>query len=149
MPPSSESEAERSLELIILRALCQGTPEGSVRASAKRILGSYRWREPLHQAVFEVIMGMPKHDTRVIRDLLPARLTRRGFPDFNLPDFFGGRAVARKRVPARDPAQSQRSLLRASRCQRRLVERKRLTARRQRREAARALLLSALAAPLD
>src|SRR5213594_3953401 len=100
MPPSSESEAERSLELIILRALCQGTPEGSVRASAKRILGSYRWREPLHQAVFEVIMGMPKHDTRVIRDLLPARLTRRGFPDFNLSDFFGGRAVARKRVEA-------------------------------------------------
>src|ERR1700686_4813701 len=100
MPPSSEKESEHALELIVLRALCQGTPEGSVRGSARRILGSYRWHEPLHQAVFEVIMSMPRHDSKVVRDLLPAGLPRRGFPDFNLPDFFGVRAVARKRVEA-------------------------------------------------
>jgi len=72
----------------VLRALCQGTPQGSVRATARDILRAYRWREPLHQVVFEVVLGIPTEAPEVVRTQLPARLTRKGFPDVDIEDFF-------------------------------------------------------------
>ena len=72
----------------MLRALCQGTPQGSVRETAKDILRTYRWREPLHHVIFEVILGIPTEVPEAIRTQLPARLTRRGFPDVDIEDLF-------------------------------------------------------------
>ena len=72
----------------MLRALCQGTPQGSVRATARDILHSYRWREPLHHVIFEVVLSIPTEVPEVIRTQLPARLTRRGFPDVDIEDLF-------------------------------------------------------------
>jgi len=72
----------------VLRTLCQGTPQGSVRASARDLLRTYRWREPLHHVIFEVILSIPTEVPEVIRTQLPARLTRRGFPDVDIEDLF-------------------------------------------------------------
>jgi hypothetical protein len=77
-------EAERR----VLQALCQGTPQGSVRATARSVLGAYRWREPLHRVILDVVLSIPADDTEVIRTQLPARLTRRGFPDVEFEEFF-------------------------------------------------------------
>jgi len=86
------SEAERSHilkdERRVLRTLCQGTPRGSVRATARDLLRTYRWREPLHHVIFEVILSIPTEVPEVIRTQLPARLTRRGFPDVEIEDLF-------------------------------------------------------------
>jgi len=76
------------MERQVLRALCQGTPEGSVRETATQILKGYRWREPLHQVVFEVLASFPTDAPETLREHLPSRLTRCGFPDVAWEDFF-------------------------------------------------------------
>ncbi len=72
----------------VLQAICQGTPDGPLRESAARILKTYGWREPLHQVIFETLMAVPTDAPDVIRDQLPSRLTRKGFPDVTWEDFF-------------------------------------------------------------
>lgn len=73
------------LERWVLAALCQG----KVSEDAKRMLAGYSWREPLHQAIFAALAGIPASDPDAIRRELPVRLTRRGFPDVDLAPFFG------------------------------------------------------------
>ena len=80
----------------VLQALCQGTPQGFVRATAKDILRTYRWREPLHHVIFEVVLSIPTEIPEVIRTQLPARLTRRGFPDVDIEDFFEPHGLAKE-----------------------------------------------------
>ena len=72
----------------VLQALCQGTVEGSVRGTAKLLLRTYRWREPAHQVIFEAVMSIPSEDSAVVRDQLPARVTRKGFPDLEWGSLF-------------------------------------------------------------
>jgi hypothetical protein len=69
----------------VLRALCQGS--AGRRTPGLSILRSYRWREPVHQVIFELLIQTPDADPELIREQLPARLTRRGFPDFDLALF--------------------------------------------------------------
>ena len=59
-----------------------------MRASARDILRTYRWREPLHEVMFDVVLSIPTEIPEVIREQLPARLTRKGFPDVDIEDFF-------------------------------------------------------------
>jgi len=75
-------------ERVVLSALCQGTAQGSVRESARRILTPYRWQEPLHQIVYQVLLAIPLDSPELVRQQLPARLTRAGFPDVEVRDFF-------------------------------------------------------------
>jgi hypothetical protein len=69
-----------------------------VRARARQLLADYRWCEPVHQTVFEIVMSFPSASTGALREQLPARLTRRGFPDFDFASLFnaprGSRADA-------------------------------------------------------
>jgi hypothetical protein len=91
---------ERDLELVVLRAFCQGTIVGPARERGHRMLESYTWREPIHQALFEIIVSVPQHKLQSLPDLLPARLTRRGFPDFNFHELFEVSAFPLDRVQA-------------------------------------------------
>jgi len=68
----------------VLRALCQGTRD--CRASLNT-LRSYRWREPLHQVIFDFLVSMPIATPELVCEHLPTHLTRRGFPDFDLAWF--------------------------------------------------------------
>jgi hypothetical protein len=65
----------------VLRALCQGALAS--RASLLT-LRSYRWRESLHHVIFEFLINMPGANAELWRERLPAYLTRRGVPDFDL-----------------------------------------------------------------
>ena len=68
----------------LLRALCQR----ALRSGASlNTLRSYRWREPLHQVIFDFLISMPGANADLIQEQLPAHLTRRGFPDFDLSWF--------------------------------------------------------------
>ena len=78
----------------VLRALCQGALD---RHASLNTLRSYRWREPLHQVIFEILISMPGSNPKLMRDQLPAHLTRRGFPDFDL-SWFQPNALAEKDV---------------------------------------------------
>jgi hypothetical protein len=86
------------LEQQILRALCQGTPEGSVREAAREGLADYHWIEPTHQAIFNALMRLGSDNPEFIREHLPVQLTRMGFPDFDLEELFRALPLARNEV---------------------------------------------------
>jgi hypothetical protein len=96
MTPNSKLTVET--ERRVLQALCQGTPQGSVRETAKRLLQSYRWRDAVHQVIFEVIVLIPSEDFQVLRDQLPIRVTRRGFPDVPWKEFFNPHTLSKDEV---------------------------------------------------
>lgn len=87
-------EAERD----VLRALFQGTPQGSVLARGIALLANYRFREPAHQVMFEALRNLGRADPARIRELLPARLNNRGFPDLDLGYFFEPHHLTAKQV---------------------------------------------------
>lgn len=76
--------AERQL----LRVLCQGFADGPLDQSARQRLAEYRWLEPEHEAIMRAIGALPPVPAGVIREHLPARLTRAGFPDARWEDLF-------------------------------------------------------------
>jgi hypothetical protein len=68
-------------ERLALRLLCVGTPQGPVKNVLVPLLRGYRWQRPLHQVIFNAIVSIPTDDPETLRQLLPAKLTRMGFPD--------------------------------------------------------------------
>jgi hypothetical protein len=95
MPESRDEQRVIRAERRALQALCQGTPEGSVLEAGRRILRDYRWREPLHEMVFQALMTIPSGAPSLVRDLLPSRLTRKGFPDLAWEAFFQPHSLTR------------------------------------------------------
>jgi len=69
-----------STELAVLRAMCTGTREGTVWDKGMLLLGSYPFRDTLHQLIFEVLQEINTDFPEVIRKQLPTRLTKKGFP---------------------------------------------------------------------
>ncbi|HEV2381753.1 MAG TPA: hypothetical protein VG206_18445 [Terriglobia bacterium] len=81
-------ESLLDLERRVLAVLCQSGGEGAVRGQARQLLTNYRWSDAAHQAAFEIVMSFPGASCQALRDQLPARLTRRGFPDFDFQALF-------------------------------------------------------------
>ncbi len=52
------------------------------------MLRGCRFRGPLHQIVFEALGEIGPAAPALVRELLAARLTRKGFPDVDLDPFF-------------------------------------------------------------
>ena len=80
----------------VLRALCQGTPQGPVREIARLILNDYHWRDLLHAVLFETMASLKTDSPDVLRAELPALLTRRGFPDLPWEDFFAPHGLTKE-----------------------------------------------------
>ncbi len=81
------------LERQALRAICQG---GVDRQEAQALLARYRWRDQVHQAVFQIVASTPALSPELLRQQLPARLTNAGFPDFPWEEFFQPQGVSRE-----------------------------------------------------
>ena len=81
------------LERRVLALICQ-SDETRLRECAKQLLGRYRWRDAAYGAIFDIAMSFPSPSRQAFRDQLPARLTRRGFPDFDLQALYGEPAVS-------------------------------------------------------
>jgi hypothetical protein len=76
------------LEKLILRLLCVGTTQGPVADTLRPLLRDYQWKSTLHRAVFNAISAFPSDDPEVLRQFLPAKLTRMGFPDVEWEEIF-------------------------------------------------------------
>jgi hypothetical protein len=82
------AESRIELERRVLAALCSETQGRSVREAARATLGSYAWSDAAHRAVFEIVMSFPSPSAAALHEQFPARLTRRGFPDFDFVELF-------------------------------------------------------------
>jgi hypothetical protein len=52
------------------------------------MLHGCRFYDPLHQIIFETLIEIGQAAPEGVRELLAARLTRKGFPDVDLDPFF-------------------------------------------------------------
>ncbi len=75
-------------ELTVLRAMCTGTPEGTVWDKGMLLLGTYPFRDTVHQLIFETLQEINTDLPDIIRKQIPQRLTRKGFPSVPFENFF-------------------------------------------------------------
>ena len=83
-----KNEQTSTVECRLLQWLCQGKGDEQFRNEVLRRLRGYRFRSVEHQVLFECLQAMPLDRPELIRELLPARLVRAGFPDIDLEPFF-------------------------------------------------------------
>ena len=76
-------EAER----LLLRLICLETTDAQLRTEVMARLRGYAFRSVEHQVLFDCLQAMPPDRAELLRELLPARLVRAGFPDFDLAPF--------------------------------------------------------------
>ena len=75
-------------ELFLLRALCNGLVHDDEREEVFRMLSIYNWRGRDHQIVYEVLSRLGATSPKTIRANLAAELTRKGFPDISVAEYF-------------------------------------------------------------
>jgi hypothetical protein len=90
----SNIDAERRL----LQALCQESRKASALKLARSALADYRWCEPVHEIIFRFVVTQPEAATIPLRDLLPGLLTRKGFPDVELEEFFRAASISETKL---------------------------------------------------
>lgn len=73
------------IERRILRLLCQ---DAGARERLAGSLRGYRWRDLVHQAIFEILATSPQMSEENLRGQLPIRLTKLGFPEFPCDELF-------------------------------------------------------------
>ncbi len=71
----------------MLQFLCRGESADQLRSEILSQLRSYEFQRMEHQVLFDCLQAMPLDRPELIRELLPARLVRAGFPDFDLDPF--------------------------------------------------------------
>jgi hypothetical protein len=86
----------------ILRALCAGELASDERARALANLASYRFHDPHHQILFDVLREIPQATPALLRERLPALLTRRGFPDFDIELFLSTKQFSSRDLSPRE-----------------------------------------------
>ena len=89
---------EFELQKNTLRFLCSVLIKSGTRSEICKLLDPIVFDDPLHRVVFEEIREMGSIDSRRLRELLPARVTNRGFPDFDLNELLAPREVTEKEI---------------------------------------------------
>ena len=87
VPAMASREEILATELAVLRAMCSGTPEGTVWDKGMLLLGTYPFRDTVHQLIFEVLQEINTDLPEIVRKQLPQRLTRKGFPSVPFENF--------------------------------------------------------------
>ncbi len=86
------------LETNTLRFLCSVLIKGGTRGEICRLLDPSVFQDPLRRVVFEEIRELGPIESRRLRELLPARVTNRGFPGFDLHAFLAPNEVTEKEI---------------------------------------------------
>ena len=76
------------VECLLLQVLCNGRSRTQTREELISQLRMYAFRSVEHQVLFDCLQAMPLDRPELVRELLPARLVRAGFPDIDLEPFF-------------------------------------------------------------
>ncbi len=87
---SQRIAAERDL----LRLLCSVLVKPVTRVELCRLIDPSKFIDPLQRVLFEEIRALGPIDAKSLLQLLPARVTNRGFPDFDLDDLLTPKLVS-------------------------------------------------------
>jgi hypothetical protein len=90
---SSYRDLRERLEHDALRLLCSDLILPDTRAQLAGMLNERAFGNDLNRIVYEEIVGIGAISARRLRELLPGRVTLRGFPDFDLNELLGRHAT--------------------------------------------------------
>ena len=90
---SQDSDGRRQLERNTLRLLCSVLLKPGTRLEICRLLDPAVFHDPLRRVIFEEVRALGAVESRRLRELLPARITNRGFPEFDLHEFLAPHEV--------------------------------------------------------
>ncbi len=93
-----DSDARWQLQKNTLRFLCSVLIKSGTRVEICKLLEPGVFKDPLQRVVFEEIRSLGSIDSRRLREVLPVRVTNRGFPDFDLNAFLAPREVSEKEI---------------------------------------------------
>jgi hypothetical protein len=86
--------AERDL----LRLLCSVLVKPVTRVELCRLIDPAKFVEPLQRVIFEEIRALGAIDAKRLLQSLPARVTNRGFPDFEMNDLLTPKLVSEQDI---------------------------------------------------
>jgi hypothetical protein len=92
------SDARFQLQKNTLRFLCSVLIKSGTRVEICKLLDPALFADPLQRVVFEEIRGLGAIDSRWLRELLPARVANRGFPDFDLKELLAPYEVTEQEI---------------------------------------------------
>jgi hypothetical protein len=81
-----------------LRLLLSDLIQPATRVELLGLMDEELFVNDLHRVVFEEMRPMGQLTAREMRSLLPARITNRGFPDFDWNDFLGSKLASEKEI---------------------------------------------------
>ena len=84
---AGEMEQQSEMERKTLRLLCSVMLKPVTRVELAGLLDAELFTNTLHRTVYEEIAAIGAVTSTKLRELLPARITNRGFPDFELKEF--------------------------------------------------------------
>jgi hypothetical protein len=92
----SDSNASQRIaaERDLLRLLCSVLVKPVTRVELCRLVDPSKFIDPLQRVLFEEIRALGPIDAKSLLQLLPARVTNRGFPDFDLDDLLTPKLVS-------------------------------------------------------
>ena len=88
-----ESSGRLQLERNTLRLLCSVLLKPGTRLEICRLLEPGVFQDSLHRILFEEVRALEAVQSRLLRELLPGRVTNRGFPEFDLHEFLAPHEV--------------------------------------------------------
>jgi hypothetical protein len=97
MVPGHQVSHER-LGRNTLRLLCSVLIRPITRVELSTLLDPSLFFDVLDRVVFEEISRLGAISSSRLRELLPGLITNRGFPDFDLTEFFGPGEVSEKQI---------------------------------------------------
>lgn len=95
---SKRTDENEKLERDTLRFLCSILIQPATRAELLALLDGSQFSSPLHRVVYEEIRALGPVPSRTLRELLPGRIAKRGFPDFDLKEFLGSSTASETEV---------------------------------------------------
>src|SRR5260370_18326932 len=93
-----DSDDRFQLQKNTLRFLCSVLIKSGTRSEICKLLDPGVFDDPMHRVVFVEIREMGSIDSRRLRELLPARVANRGFPDFDLRNLLAPYEVSEKEI---------------------------------------------------
>jgi hypothetical protein len=91
---SDQNEMERDT----LRLLCSVLLKPATRVEICHLLGPDKFHEPMQRIIFEEICALGAVDAKQLLQLLPTRITNRGFPDFDLRGLLEPKLVSEEQI---------------------------------------------------
>jgi hypothetical protein len=86
---AGHKDLREQLERDALRLLCSDLIPPATRVQLSGQLADYRFSQDLNHVVYEEIAALGETPARRLKEQLPARMTNRGFPDFEVNEFLG------------------------------------------------------------